>query len=594
MVNPGFVSPQKHYTPIPYNLPSHSGTSTPVSVQPPVVRTVGSQCPSPTENSNDTFHRHPPQDDRGIGETANHQVEVVEESEAPLLSRNQRPSQTAVGDMPSHSDSKSRRQGDGRKSDLTHKGTATKRRLTLGTQSGPSGIKRKGDRSNMDDSDTHTKLSTSKNKPTAKSTSNSNSTTVQVDCQSDSHLSQTDTTATVRAQEGQPRPDHVVRHRSSQRKRKLSTRNERGSKRMKCTVSLKNVTKKRSPETGKAVHLPNEGSSDWTSSDESAPDVSTRMTTNKSIPVSTTTKQVPVAQAAVDDDSTSEWESASEDESKPQHQPLASVQTTKKVAQNIRGKRESLQPSTSKEEPLKGRKKPQVVDVSSSSSEWCSDEETKEEKEASSHKVPSSPPKEKDSSPRRSQSDSNSKNTTVEEKRVEDLTSSKSDKDITESVESNKACDEEENVEGLKETESHSDRNGSQISDILNSWSQNGAGSSPRARVYTAHDGHKIKRKWKPNISKHARKVAVQKEKGSAESAANEHNHNDVDNDGGTTNGEILAPNSIASDDETTKILSQTHGQYTLCVCSLNLYMCLHTKHIVYMHTSLYTITYLV
>ena len=387
------------------------------------------------------------------------------------------------------------------------------------------------------------------------------------------------------------------------------------AKKVKSVGSHENVAPK---ETPKAVSILDNDSSGWTSSDDTGAETHSKKTPSprakaaKSKPVKTsnsgkkskvtnvsgnTTKsasvrvskksvrKLPVTLSSSKDDFSSEWESESDVESAAAKQsstssvatraPLYDSQTTdietqptnlEDAAQSIT---EILQQTASKEQSLGEKRDTPDVTISSSSSEWSSDDEACER--GPSWKPPPPPLRKKGTTSKKVATVDQRRKVTHQRRKMTKGRKTAEGKSMTVNGDDEKRVIVERN-------DVESDHSVGRTDELFKSWSL-----SPGTRVYTACDGQRLKRKKHEELSseldtsKHLGAVASPPSHSTSKEDV-QLPDGDISGPNGDTppvvarsesTGEILAPNSVTSDEDIT-VPSQPHGQYIYNQSSIN------------------------
>ena len=400
------------------------------------------------------------------------------------------------------------------------------------------------------------------------------------------------------------------------RKRKLSGGSESDAKKVKSVGSRENVAPKQTP-----VNVLDNDSSGWTSSDDTGAETHSKKTpsprakTAKSKPVKTsnsgkkskpikvtnvsrnTTKpasvkvskksvqKLPVTLSSSKDDSSSEWESESAIESAAAKQsstsgvatraPLYDSQTTDIETQptNLEAAAQSIteisRQTASKVQSSKEKTDTPDITISSSSSEWSSDDEACER--GPSWKPPPPPLRKKGTTSKKVATVDQRRKVTHQRRKVTKGRKTAEGKSMTVNGDDEKRVIVERN-------DVESDHSVGRTDELLKCWSL-----SPGTRVYTACDGQRLK--WKKR-EEHSSELDSSKHLGAVASPpSHSTSKEDVQLPDGEiswpngdtppvvarseSTGEILAPNSVTSDEGVT-VPSQPHGQYIYIQSSIN------------------------
>ena len=388
------------------------------------------------------------------------------------------------------------------------------------------------------------------------------------------------------------------------------------AKKVKSVGSHENVAPKQTP---KAVSVLENDSSGWTSSDDTGAETHSKKTPSprakaaKSKPVKTsnsgkkskpikvtnvsrnTTKsasvriskklvqKLPVTLSSSKDDSSSEWESESDVESAAAKQsstsgvvtraPLYDSQTTDIETQptNLEAAAQSITEiqTASKEQSSEEKRDTPDITSSSSSSEWSSDDEACER--GPSWKPPPPPLRKKGTTSKKVAKVDQRRKVTHQRRKVTKGRKSAEEKSMTVNGDDEKRVIVERN-------DVESDHSVGRTDELLKSWSL-----SPGTRVYTACDGQRFKRK---KCEEHSSELDSYKHLGAVASPPSHSTSKedvqlpdgDISGPNGDTSpvvarsestGEILAPNSVTSDEGIT-VPSQPHGQYIYNQSSIN------------------------
>ena len=554
-------SPSKYFTP----TQSHGFTSRTSLFQSPAVRTVGSQFPSP---SGDAPQSNPHQ----VSGRSVSQVEepTAEESESPL--------QLEATSLSVSTDVS-----------RTGKSQALSTRAPRPVDSGARKSEETSAKKNIGGTEKHAEMGKVKDTLLSSGSATSKKHMTHLD----SHPSDTATTAAqVKGKQTHSSPERkkglVLKSGSKtslQRKRKLTPENSGrdGAKKAKLAPEPKAASD--SDLKPAVTQKMDDSSSDWTTSDESGAESG-----NKVAPTSLK-KSKSKSRATLPSKSElggkKEKSATQRASSNNRSQRALDASQTTAMEEKSKNRMPHRQPASELVQQDKGKKAAPDLTMSSSSSEWTSDDEINMEESVTPKPVDEPKKKGKENHSQNKASTLTTKGKNDKRRKIK--------KDIKPDAAQASSIDDE--VQVASDVESVD--GGGDGSSLLDSWTD----ASPKTGSYTAHDGRRLKEKRpREDLIKQPVSVTPSEKDSKDEEVCNEVNDNGSKGDivhrttpeanserkaavgtksrqkvvkdvTGSLNagrissegGEILAPNSLPSDDEMTANVKQSQGQ---CTCS--------------------------